>query len=197
MILPTAFLPPVSYFSKIRNSETITVEAQEHFIKQTIRNHCEIQSANGRLKLSVPVDHRDRWKIPIGELSIAKGEDWQRKHLRSIRSAYGKSPYYEYYCDDFEAILLKDYTNLFELNNTLLLQTMKWLKLQVKIQTTIFYESQISDSEDFRSSWNDPALAPSNEKKYTQVFSSKFDFMSNLSIIDLLFNCGPDATSYL
>ena len=195
MLLPTSFLPPVSYFSLIVSAPNFSIEHQEHFVKQTIRNHCEIQSANGRLKLSVPVKHDNRWKIPIETIAIASGEQWQRKHIRSIRSSYGKSPFYEYYQEEFEAALSQDFHTLCQVNKTMLALTLKWLKITKEPVYTDSYQAHGAILQDYRTEWNE--VKGRSLKKYTQVFSDRFAFMEDLSIIDLVFNCGPAAIDYL
>lgn len=196
LLLPTSYLPPISYVKKVLDAEHVYLESHEHFVKQTIRSRCEILGANGRLKLTIPVSHNDRREIPIAAVTIANNEAWQRQHLKSIESAYGKSPYFEFYEDDLRVILMKDYSLLTELNSALLKLIFKWLKKDLTITNTTAYTPNPENLIDLRSHWNENHH-PADCAPYQQVFSAKHGFIPDLSIIDLIFNAGPEAHRYL
>jgi hypothetical protein len=214
MLLSTAYFPPVEYFQKIVSSEKIFIEKHEHFIKQTYRNRCHILGANGVLALSVPLVNPHQ-KTPISEKRITYTEKWQHQHWRSIESSYRNSPYFIYYEDELKVFFEKKYEFLFEYNTEILKTLLKLLKVKSEICFTENYKEtnihpelvsrphemlkQVQhDEQDFRNS-----ISPkvSNEEKsfkpYIQVFSDKYGFKPNLSILDLLFNKGPGAKGFL
>lgn len=195
MILSTAYLPPVEYFQKIISSQIISIEKYEHFLKQTYRNRCHVLGSNGLQVLSIPLINAHE-KILICEKKISYAENWQQQHWRSITSAYANSPYFIYYCDELKPFYENKFEFLFDYNTKLLQVLFKLLKIKAEIKFTEIFEKEISD--DFRNT-----ISPKNKievarfKPYTQVFSDKHAFTPNLSVIDLLFNKGPEAGEFL
>ena len=175
------------------------MEAFEHFQKQTIRNRCFILSANGVQCLTIPVYQLSGKKQLIQDVVIKDDLSWQRLHWRTLTAAYNRSPFFEFYKDEFSKFFLsRNYKWLLEFNEELLLWALKNLKKTMSIEQTTSF---ISDHEkDFRSLSN--ARSPLVETntaytKYNQVFSYKFGFVQNLSIIDLLFNMGNQSQTFL
>lgn len=194
MILSTAYLPPISYFKKIIASKSVVLEKHEHFVKQTYRNRCVIYGANGVQILSIPLVNTHE-KTVIAEKHIAYKQNWQQQHWRSIESAYRNSPYFIYYADELKPFYEDRYELLFEYNTALLKVILKLLRINCEIQFTNEYEKDPVD--DHRSMDPGPISSVKNFKEYTQVFSDKHGFKPDLSIIDLVFNLGPDSVSYL
>ncbi|MGZ3865499.1 MAG: WbqC family protein [Bacteroidia bacterium] len=194
MLLSTAYLPPIEYFRKIVSTNEILIEKHEHYVKQTYRNRCNILGPNGVQKLSIPlVNTHD--KTQVGEKKIAHAENWQKQHWRSITTAYANSPYFIYYCDELQFFYQDKYENLLEYNTELLKVLLKTLKIKAEIK---FTDSFVAEAEnDFRNSISTKTGLQDTFKPYTQVFSGKFPFAPNLSIIDLLFNKGPEAKDFL
>lgn len=202
IILSTAYLPPVKYFYYIAKADKVFVEAHENFSKQSYRNRCAIMTANGPINLIVPVVHKSGAKIPIAEAEISYHNAWQKTHWRAITSAYSLSPFFEFYRDDFEPFFMQQHQLLFELNYTILLFILKLLKLKKHISFTSDFLKDYPDAIDLRF-----AIHPKEKHSrsmpslhfpgYTQVFSEKMAFAPNLSILDLLFNLGPEAGNYL
>ena len=217
MILSTAYLPPIEYFQKIVSSPGIFIEKHEHFVKQTYRNRCHILGANGLQVLSIPLVNTHE-KTPMCEKRISYAEKWQKLHWRSIRSAYANSPYFIYYEDALHPFYEKQFEFLFDYNTELLQVILKLMKIKVEMKFTEIYippqashpklvsgsdmgmlkQVQHDEQSDFRE-----ILSPKNEievsnfKPYSQVFIEKHSFIPNLSIIDLLFNKGPDSIDIL
>jgi hypothetical protein len=190
MLLSTAYLPPVSFFSKIAATDVFLLEKHEHFVKQTCRNRCYIYGANGIQTLSIPLINTHE-KIAVSEKRIAYGDSWQKLHWRSICSAYGNAPFFIYYKDELAPFYEQKFDLLFDYNTALLNTLLSMLGLSKEIRFTVEYEKNVKD--DFRDL--DQAVPPL--KKYHQVFSDKNGFIPNLSIIDLLFNTGPEAKDFL
>lgn len=196
VILSTAYLPPVAYFKRIKEADSIYIEKHEHYLKQSYRNRCNIFGANGVLSLSIPVINAHDKEI-ITDTKISYAEKWQQQHWRTIESAYRNSPYFIYYADALKPFYQKKYTFLFDFNTELLQLLINNLKLNSEIKFTETFDKS-NPSEDYRYS-----IHPKNEikevdfKTYSQLFSEKFPFAPNLSSIDLLFNAGPHAKDYL
>lgn len=198
ILLSTAYFPPIRYFSKLACFPDIYLEQHENFIKQTYRNRTIILGANGPISLIVPVEKGRGPKIKIKDLRIAYDEEWQRNHWRTIFSAYNSSPFFEYYADELEPFFRKKHEFLFDFNLSILEVLLEILELQMTINQTTSFEQIPDNCLNFREKINpkahqnvfDPQF---KAQPYTQVFSEKFGFIPDLSILDLLFNEGPSA----
>jgi hypothetical protein len=209
-IFSTAYLPSITYISELVKFPSVEIEQHENFQKQTIRNRCHILSANGILTLRIPVKHEQKIKILIKDLKISYDEPWQRIHWAALQSAYNKSSFFEFYRDDFEKIIFSNKTFLFDFNTELLQLILKIIGIETKINFTGSFEKNYSEN-DFRflsnakttSNFN-PGSFPiaigrdqTSNSSYTQVFSYKSGFISNLSIVDLIFNQGKASINFL
>jgi hypothetical protein len=197
LILPLAYLPPVSYFSALASGKEVVLESAEHFIKQTIRNRCRIAGANGTLLLTVPVEHDNRWRKPIRDLRVSTSGDWNRLHWRSIVSSYGKSTYFMFYEEPLRQALLKKHTFLWDLNTELLNLLAGWIRVPAPIGNTDEFMPNYEEGKDFRNYWDTENKYTTEPKAYYQVFSDRHGFQRDLSAIDLLFNTGPEARSFI
>jgi hypothetical protein len=186
-LLSTAYLPPVSYISQCLLVDEIVLEQHEHYVKQTYRNRANIYGANGILQLIIPVQHDNLAATPIKDVKISYDSPWQQTHWRSITSAYRNSPYFEFYEDDFAPFYEQKYETLFEFNTELLKKIFLLLKAKVELEFTAGYEKTPASIADLRNSFS-PDKRNENHKPYRQVFSEKTGFISDLSIIDKMFN---------
>lgn len=195
VVLSTAYFPPVSYFALILNSGKVYIETEENYSKQTYRNRCVILGANGPLNLTVPVEHTQP-KIVVKDLAISYHSNWQLNHKRAIESAYRNSPFYEYYIDDFMSFFNEKTHNLLELNNQILNTCLELIGYKETIEfTTDFVENA---EHDFRNTLSPKKPIPDIYlPEYHQVFITKFGFIPNLSILDLIFNAGPETKDIL
>ncbi len=198
-IFSTAYFPPIGYFKALSRygNGLLLLEAAEHYRKQSWRTRCNILSANGVLSLSVPVivpEDKD-----IGRVEIDYSKDWLRQHERALVSAYNSTPFFEYYQDEIFAVLESGERYLFDLNRRIIECVSRLVGLKVEISLTSEY---ISDYQglDLRGVF-DPKKKELPEEyqcsPYYQVFSEKFGFVDGLSILDLLFNEGPNSYSFL
>lgn len=201
ILLSTAYFAPVHFYSRVLAQSNVFIEQFENFNKQTYRNRCEVLGGNGPITLIVPVVKGRGAKILIKDLKIAYEMDWQRNHWRTIFSAYNSSPFFEYYQDDLEPIFKKKWKYLLDLNQETNRKIYEILELEGKVKLTQDFEEIPEGTLNLRETISpknnvqkDPAFRP---KEYTQVFTDKYGFTPNLSILDLLFNEGPNSYTIL
>jgi hypothetical protein len=196
MILSTAYLPNIQYFSKLLCGKVI-IEQHENYLKQTFRNRCEILTGNGIMPLAVPVKHTGS-KIKIRDVKIDYSDNWQRLHWRTINAAYRSSPFFIYYADGLLPFYSKKEEFLFDFNCKMLELLIELTGLKTEITFSGNY--RYGYDEDYRylitpkNRVADPAFSP---VPYYQVFGNKFGFQPNLSILDLLCNEGNNSYSIL
>ncbi|MGN0002659.1 MAG: WbqC family protein [Sphingobacterium composti] len=198
IILPACYLPPVSYFHVImRNEGNIVLDKYEHFPKQTYRNRTSIATANGTLNLVIPIDHGRKMHMPMKDVKINYDHEWQRLHWLSIQTAYRSSAYFEYYEDDFKEFYETQFDQLFDFNVAQLELVLKCLKIKRTIDFTSSF-AKTYEGLDYRNLIHPKkeSVYP-NPKPYYQVFEDKTGFMPDVSIIDLIFNQGPQSKNYL
>jgi len=197
-IFPLFYLPPVSYFTALEEQHfEFMVEKQEHFPKQTYRNRATIASPDGTLDLILPVIKGSKTHTPIKDVKISYDSKWQRLHWLSLQTCYRSSAYFEFYEDGLAPFYEKKYPFLFDFNMELLNWFFKQMKINPTIDFTIEYEKEILGRLDFRNEFNKKNIHNGNSKTYFQVFSDRNVFIPNLSIVDLLFNQGPQTKLYL
>jgi hypothetical protein len=198
VVLPMLYLPPVEYFVALHTYKpNILIEREEHFPKQTYRNRANICSPDGVLPLTVPVIKGSKNHTKIKDVKISYDFNWQRLHWMSLQACYRRSAYFEYYEDEFVPFYEQKETFLFDYNGKLLELLLKLTKIKTPLTYTETYESEYPALTDLRSSISPKKEIDFEQKPYFQVFEEKQEFMKNLSIVDLLFNQGPQALSYL
>lgn len=193
LLMSTAYLPPVSYFCRMAKSPAIMIEKHEHFIKQTYRNRCVVMGANGPVVLVIPVEKARGHKIAVKDTRIYNRENWQRIHWRTIFSAYNSSPFFEYYEDYFRPFYVKNWEFLFDYNWLLLETLLGILDFLPELTASEKYDKTPEGFRDLRDIITPKNKLPMSFNPYTQVFSEKFGFIPDLSIIDLIFNAGPES----
>lgn len=196
VIFTTLYLPPVSFFVDAFASDKIEIEACENFVKQTYRNRCSIYSANGKIDLTVNLEKCRRNHLPLKEVKISYNQAWNKMHWRAIVSAYNNSPFFMYYQHDLEVFYTKQYKFLLDYNTELLTLCLKWLGVKKEVAFTTEYFPVYTDGFDFRNK-HKTNNAKHDLIRYHQVFEDKHGFIPDLSIIDLIFNRGPDAVEYI
>ena len=203
-LLSTAYFPPIDYFVALAGGKGAVIEQWENYQKQRYRNRCKIFACDGVLSLTIPVLTFGN-NTPIRDVKIDYSKKWLLQHKRALVSAYMSSPFFEYYQDDIFNILDSGEKYLFDLNMRLLEVLMENLEITRRPSLSSDYipHNLISDDIlDFRESIHpkkgSPVYAPDEKQKpYYQVFSQKYGFISGLSVLDLLFNEGPQAGSFL
>jgi len=199
LILPAFYLPPVSYFRAIQSTALpILIEQYEHYPKQTYRTRTSICSANGKLDLIVPVQGGNKGHTQMKDVKISYEWDWQRLHWMSLQTAYRSSAYFEYYEDDFLPFYQQRYEWLLDYNVAQLELLLRLLKIERSLGRTESYYPDYAPQLDFRNSIHPKRANPTiTDKPYYQVFENKHGFLSNLSVVDLLFNQGLQSKGYL
>ncbi len=200
-ILPSVYLGPVQYYQKLKNYDNCLIEHYEHLTKQTYRSRCDIYSPNGKLTLSIPIVHRNKRQI-MKDVRISYEYNWQTLHWRSLESSYRRSPFFEYYEDDFRPYYHdKKFEFLIDLNEALQQEIVGLIKLKCNYQFTKEYQKDYSETTDYRTLISPKELLQNDThfelKPYYQVFEPRHGFIENLSILDLLFNQGSKSSDYL
>ncbi len=202
VILSSNYFGNIQSFSHIVKTGTVVIEQNNHYSRQTYRNRTTIMVANGSMNLTVPVV-KPKGKVKTKDILISYDTKWQKNHWRSIFSAYNSSPFFEYYKDDLYPVFLKQWKYLTDLNSKLLGLTLEMIEATPKIEYPDKYiEAVTDDLLDLREVIHPKKDYKISDKQfspipYRQVFSEIMDFVPNLSILDLIFNKGPEAYSVL
>ncbi len=200
-LLSTAYLPPVQWFSRLAANGCVTVEMCESYHKQTYRNRCVIDAPNGAVALTIPVEKPEDGSRRVKDMRISDHDDWRNKHWHALESSYFNTPFFEYYQDDFRPFYEKKYEFLTDFNEALIHKCMELIGIQCEIRHTDSFvdpdEINPSETEDLRFLIS-PKIPYEKDtrficKPYYQVFAERHGFQGNLSIIDLLFNMGPES----
>lgn len=195
-LFTTAYFPSISYMARFLQEDAPLIEVCETYHKQTYRNRCRVMTANGVESLSVPVVKVNGNHTMTKDMTISTIEPWQHIHSRCLESAYKASPYFDHYYDYLRPIFEGHFDRLIDLNDAALRAVLKMLKTKKEIVHTTDYvrEAENDLREAFSPKKNvDASLFPT----YYQVFSEKFPFAPDLSVLDLVFNEGPEAEEYL
>tara|TARA_B100000963_G_scaffold13893_2_gene10714 strand:- start:4247 stop:4855 length:609 start_codon:yes stop_codon:yes gene_type:complete len=190
-LLPCPYFGSIEFFCNLISNECV-IEVNDYFVKQSLRTRCNIYGANGLLTLTVPKSRKNSSKTLFKDIKINYDHQWQKEHWESLTSAYRSSPFFEYYEHELQSLFQKKYTFLKDLN----LEMMTFVCSKIGISTEFnLSESYINnlDYVDKRMYNFDKIELP----RYIQVFENKFGFISNLSILDLLFNEGNNSKYYL
>ena len=198
ILLSIAYFPPIDYFHFLSSVDHILMEAHETYTKQTYRNRCNIFSPNGIQALIIPIKKVDGNHTKTINIQISDHSNWRLHHWKSLQTAYNTSAFFMFYKDELWKIMQFQANNLLEYNLHLLNFLMNEIGIKTKIELTNQFVQQTSNIRDLRASIN-PKNKTSmiNLSDYYQVYNEKHGFIPNLSILDLLFNEGPNTLNYL
>ena len=223
-LLSSTYFGPIQWYQKLNRYDECLIERHESFIKQTYRNRMIIPTTNGPLSLTIPTNHNT--SLAMKDIRISDHANWRHVHWNALLSAYGESPFFEYYQDDIRPFYEKKYEFLFDFNMETTAKMIELLDIRPKISVTDEYvlsEERRVKSEEFNSpeaqaqfniqhsTFNTPikdfrdAIRPKKplpdpefeSKRYYQVYGQKHGFLPNMSILDLLFNEGNEAIFFL
>lgn len=198
ILLSSAYLPPVQYFAHLQNAEQVWIEQYDHYQKQTYRNRCVIAAPDGPLSLTVPIEKPNTQKAFMRDIRISDHGNWRHLHWNAIESAYNHTPFFEYYKDDFRPFYEKKIDFLVDYNEQLCQLICQLIDIDTSLQRTESYIAEPSNTIiDLRDAIH-PKKEVMNDASfaivpYYQVFQERLGFLPNLSIIDLLFNMGPES----
>ena len=195
-LLHPTYFPNLAHFAAILKSDNVCFEMSDNYQKQTYRNRTEIYGANGKLALTVPVSYTQKNRQLYKDVKIANENPWQQQHLKSLQSAYRMSPFFEFYIDDLIPLFEKQFNFILDFNLSCFEILLECLQLSITTSKTQIFEKETEYKTDFRSLVNRNHNV-NTFQYYTQVFTEKHGFISNLSILDLLFNEGPNTELYL
>lgn len=197
-LLTSAYLAPIRYYARLYAAQHVVIETHEHYVKQTYRNRCLIAGPNGVQALTVPIEKPAFGKAAMRDIRISDHGNWRHLHWNALQSSYERSPFFDYYADDLRPFYEKRIDFLLDFNeglqHTILDQldlTPEILHTETYLTTPEAYMTDLREAITPKVSWTedtDFCAVP-----YYQVFAQKHGFIADLSIIDLLFNMGPEA----
>ena len=202
-LLSSTYFGPIQWYQKLNRYDECLIERHESFIKQTYRNRMIIPTTNGPLSLTIPTNHDI--SLSMKDIRISDHANWRHVHWNALLSAYGESPFFEYYQDDIRPFYEKKYEFLFDFNMETTEKMIELLDIRPKISITEAYiqSKELKEEDeikDFRDAIRPKKPLPDAEfspKRYYQVYGQKHGFQPNMSILDLLFNEGNEAIFYL
>lgn len=209
-LLSSTYFGPIQWYQKLNRYDSILIEQHDSFVKQTYRNRCIIATANGSLALSMPTTpgdkDRDSEGMPttVNSTIISDHGNWRHVHWNALKSAYGESPFFEYYADDIMPFFTERWTDLYSFNMDIFRKMCELLDIEPNISLTDHYISREEAGDlgiaDFRDAIRpkhplpDPDFEP---RRYYQVYEQRHGFLPNMSILDLLFNMGNESVLWL
>ncbi|MDO4159380.1 MAG: WbqC family protein [Prevotellaceae bacterium] len=228
-LLSSTYFGPVQWYQKLNRYDKICIEKYDNFIKQTYRNRCIIATTNGIQALTIPVERTETSmsagangietntdsaqngeqtktlsKCMMKDIRISDHGNWRHIHWNALQSAYGESPFFEYYADDIRPFYEKKWTFLYDFNIEICAKMCELIDIQPNIEFTEKFisseEATANGIEDYRDAirpkhpLHDESFSP---RRYYQVYEQKHGFIPNLSILDLLFNMGNESVLYL
>ena len=203
-LLSSTYFGPVQWYQKLYRYDHCLIERHDSYVKQTYRNRCLIATTNGVQALTVPIEQA---QAP----SISDHGNWRHQHWQALQSAYGDSPFFEYYEDDLRPFFTERWVLLYDFNEAIRVKMCELLDIRPHVSFTTEYirpdtlaapDAMQGDPalHDFRDSIQPKHPAPDPDfqpRPYYQVYRSKHGFLPNLSILDLLLNMGPESIFFL
>ena len=197
-ILSSLYLAPVEYYSYLFRSEFIVIEINDNYQKQSYRNRCALAGANGPLSISIPIVKPDKDNSKMKDIRIADHGNWRHLHWNAILSAYNSTPYFQYFEDDFRPFYERKIEFIHDFNEELRQLICRFIGINKDVRYTETYiNEEIEGYIDLREKIHPKKESDFKTEPYYQIFASKYGFINNLSILDLLFNMGNEARLHL
>ena len=183
-MLTSSYLAPVSWYQHYHTvllaGDDPVIDIAEHYVKQTIRNRCTIAMPDGPQHLIIPVEAASS-HVAMCDIRISEHGNWRHHHWNALRTAYGKSPFFEYYADEFAPFFAsRTHDYLVDFNAALHEVVCRLLDITQPVPPA-----------------QRRLLPDGTPEPYYQVFAPRLGFLPDLSILDLLFNMGPESILYL
>lgn len=193
LVIEPQYFGSIAYFGLLHSHVDIMMDVHSHYIKQTYRNRCHLLSPQGVKSLTIPVHYRNH--MPIKDVRIDYQQTWIKIHLGLLMSAYGKSAYFEFYFPEISRILNKKFEFLIDLTLESMTTCLDWLQIDRSISLSEKYQQNFNSEKIDARDWVHPKKTSKlhdifNEIPYYQNFGN--NFVPNLSLLDSLFNCGPE-----
>ncbi len=196
-LLHPSYFPSIEQMVALVQAASIVWEIEDNYQKQTYRNRTYIAHSNGLLLLNVPIKHnKDGKRQKTKEVMVENDFPWQEQHWKSLQSAYRTSPFFEFYEDDLEPLFTEPVENLMAHNLRIYDTLSELIGIEVETSKSLAYETN-PEIKDLRYLINSKRKSDFQAEPYTQVFQENHGFLPNLSVLDLLFNEGPNALGYL
>lgn len=197
-LLHPAYIPNISTFAVLAQHE-VQWEVEDNFQKQTYRNRAYICADRGKLMLNTPIQHvgRSQGRQKYKDIKVDHSENWLRQHWRTLQTAYRTSPFFEYYEDDIAPLYEQPQHFLLDFNLKSIEIICDCLQLNMPTLKTDVYQNKPDDIIDLRSFISAKKKTSVVFEEYSQVFGDRHGFLENMSVLDLLFNEGTNALSYL
>lgn len=214
-LLSSTYFGPVQWFAKLHRYDRCVIERCDNFVKQTYRNRCIIAAADGPQTLSIPVEHGKGEHQAMRDVRISNHGSWRHLHWNAIVAAYGETPFFDYYADDIRPFYEREWTFLFDFDLETTLTACRLLDIRPTIELSSCYDKDPFASHcalsggakepqtstiDLREAIRPKHPAADDEfapRPYYQVRARKYGFLPNMSVLDLLFNMGPEGIFYL
>lgn len=197
VLAPLAYGGSLTLWAYLAQAKNVVLEKHDHYQKQTQRNRQYIHGANGKLLLSIPIKHLGKeGHQHYKDVAIDNSFPWQAQHLKSLQTAYRSSPYFEFYEDAIYPLYQKKFTCLYEFNTSLFEVLKRLIGIEFSVRFSEKYEPN-PHGLDIRNVLEIKKQSEVAAVTYTQVFENKNGFIPNLSILDLLFNVGPQSLGLL
>ncbi|MFD2550469.1 WbqC family protein [Bizionia sediminis] len=197
LLMHPTYFPNIAHFVAISQAGSLTFEKADNFQKQSYRNRSYIYAANGKQLLNIPVVHTQKNRQQYAHVLTCNTENWQRNHWRSLETAYRTSPFFEFYEDDIAPLFKAPVTRLFDFNMACIETVLDCMQYNLPYKTTTVYQKNPEQQTDLRFLADVKATNNLKFEPYNQVFNTKHGYINNLSILDLLFNEGPNSINYL
>ena len=197
ILLHPSYFPSIVQMVAVAQADNVIFEVADNYQKQTFRNRAYVAHSNGKLLLNIPIKHNKTGKRQkTKEVVVENDFPWQEQHWKSLQSAYRTSPFFEYYEDDLERLFTRQVNGLLEHNLIIFELLCNLIGIEVEVSKTAFYNAD-QQPNDLRFLIDAKRKLNFNPERYTQVHQANHPFLPNLSVVDLLFNEGPNTLGYL
>ncbi|MEP0213724.1 MAG: WbqC family protein [Cellulophaga sp.] len=198
LLLHPGYFLNIANFIAIANNK-VCWEVNDNYQKQTFRNRTYIAADIGKHMLNIPIKHigKSSGKQLYKDVKVENDYAWQRQHWRTLETAYRTSAFFEFYEDELISLFEKKHTFLLDLNLETTSLICDFLQVDMPQEKTSTFQKNPNDILDGRLLVSSKSKIDFKQEEYFQVFNDRNGFIENCSILDLLFNEGTNALTYL